>query len=421
MQPLVPSIGRTISIRLKRCSAGIVVLVLLLSVGTGRAQRDPSDPQGILPDVPQVFSSGGQRFRVVPMKGLVQPWALAFLPNGDMLITERAGRLRIVRSGVLDAQPIAGIPPVRDSLLKGLMDIALHPRFAENRLVYFTYSKPMPTDDKAATATLARARFDGGQTLTEVRDIFVADAWAQGAQAARIIFGPDGKIYMTVGMPTRHEIGKADDAQNPATHAGKVLRLNDDGTVPADNPFVGRSSHRPEIYALGIRNALGLAFHPRTGELWETENGPQGGDEINIIRAGRNYGWPVVSYGRDYSGAATLGLSGPQQVEPCAPNMEQPFVFWVPAIAVSGMVLYEGDKFQAWKGNILVGAMRGAQLQRVILNNRGLPTGRVPMLTELKQRIREVRLGPDGLLYLLTAEDSGALLRIEPYDNAPNR
>lgn len=398
-----------------------VMLAIVAAESTGRAQRDPSAPPSVLPDTPQILSSGGQRFRVVPMKGLNQPWAFAFLPNGDMLITERAGRLRIVRQGVLDPQPVSGIPPVRTTILKGLMDIALHPRFEQNRLLYFTYSKPMPTDDRAATATLARARFDGGQSLADVKDIFVADAWAQGAQAARIIFGPDGKIYMAVGIPTRHEIGKADDAQNPANHAGKILRLNDDGTAPPDNPFAGRSSHRPEIYALGIRNALGLAFHPTTGELWETENGPQGGDEINIIKPGRNYGWPVVSYGRDYSGAATFGRSGPQQASPVAPNMEQPFLFWVPSIAASGIVLYDGDKFKPWKGNILVGAMRGTQVQRVILNNQGLPTGRIPMLTELQQRIREIRVGPDGLLYLLTAEDDGALLRIEPLDPVPGK
>ena len=402
---------------LKRSPAGVVALTLILIVATSAAQQTPADPSPSLPDGPQIFSSGGQRFRVVPLKGLIQPWAMAFLPNGDMLITERAGRLRIIRNGVLDPEPVAGIPPVRNLLLKGLMDIALHPRFADNRLLYFTYSKPMPTDDRAATATLARARYDGDNTLTDVRDLFVADAWARGAQAARLVFGPDGKIYMSVGIPTRHEIGKADDAQNPANHAGKILRLNEDGSAPADNPFAGKAGYRPEIYALGIRNALALVFHPTTGELWETENGPQGGDEINIIKPGRNYGWPIVSYGRDYSGEATLGLSGPTTTEPCAPGMEQPFVLWVPSIAVSGMTLYNGDKFKAWKGNVLVGAMRGAQLQRVILNNRGLPTGRQSMLTELKQRIRDVRLGPDGLLYLLTAEDKGALLRLEPIES----
>jgi glucose/arabinose dehydrogenase len=216
----------------------------------------------------------------------------------------------------------------------------------------------------------------------------------------------------------------AEDAQNPGSHAGKVLRLNDDGTAPGDNPF-RRTGYKPEIYAFGIRNALALVVHPETGELWENENGPQGGDEINIIRAGRNYGWPVISYGRAYSGDLTGDRSGPTSDVPVAPGMEQPLLYWVPAIAVSGMTFYTGDRFPAWKGNILVGGLRSTQLQRIVLNARGLPIRRETMLTELKLRIREVRQGPDGLLYLLGSsparpgsidedDETGALLRIEP-------
>jgi glucose/arabinose dehydrogenase len=203
------------------------------------------------------------------------------------------------------------------------------------------------------------------------------------------------------------------DAQDPNSYFGKVLRLNDDGSAPDDNPFIGRLGHKPEIYALGIRNAMGLYVHPETGELWETENGPQGGDEINVIRAGRNYGWPVISYGRAYTGEISGG-TGPISDQPFAPGFEQPFLYWVPSIAPAGITFYTGNRFPDLKGNILVGGLNGAQLQRIVLNAKGQPTGRTPLLLELKQRIREVHQGPDGLLYLLTDEDAGALLRIEP-------
>jgi glucose/arabinose dehydrogenase len=274
-------------------------------------------------------------------------------------------------------------------------------------------------------SVLARGRFDGGHALTDVQDLFVSNTWISGATAARIVFAPDGKLFMSIGAPSRdHEhggpnrVGTAESAQDPASHAGKVLRLNDDGTVPSDNPFVGRPGYKPEIYALGFRNPLGLIIHPRTGELWDAEHGPQGGDEVNIIKAGRNYGWPVISLGRAYGGDLTEGGSGPELAEPCAPGMEQPFLFWVPIIAPGGMVLYTGDKFPAWKGNLFVGGLRSTALHRVVMNTRGLPTRREALMTELKQRIREVRQGPDGLLYLLSEQvgtgPEGAVLKIEP-------
>ncbi|MSO46088.1 MAG: PQQ-dependent sugar dehydrogenase [Acidobacteria bacterium] len=396
-----------------------IVALTVISLGVGSSAQqvpNPGDPpRDTLPNEPQVFKSAGQQFRVVPMKGLSRPFALAFLPGGDMLITERVGRLRIVRNGVLDPQPIAGIPPVLDLQLKGLQDVAVHPRFAENRLVYFTYYKLKPGEKDVATATLARGRFDGDHALTDVRDLFVADAWCATPSVSRIAFAPDGKIFMTVGVPIRGRVGTAqpDDSQNPASHAGKVLRLNDDGSAPPDNPFAGRPGYRSEIYALGIRNILGLVIHPRTGELWENENGPMGGDEINIVNPGRNYGWPVVSYGRAYTGEATGGTSGPTTDQRQAPGMEDPFMVWVPSIAISGMVFYTGD-VKGWQGNLFVGARRGTQLQRIVLNAKGLSVQRETLLFELKQRIGEVRQGPDGLLYLLTDETAGALLRIEP-------
>ena len=399
------------------CASAVAALSVLLAGAAAFAQQSPvAGAPDTLPDAPQVFSSTAQKFRVVPIKGLSRPFALAFLPSGDILITERAGRLRIVRNGVVDPRPIEGIPEVLDLRLKGLNDIALHPRFAENRLVYFTYYKPKPGERDVATAALARGRYDGGYTLADVTDLFVADAWCATPSASRIAFAPDGKLFMTVGVPIRGRPGTAqpEDSQNPASHVGKVLRLNDDGTAPADNPFAGRAGYSPEVYALGIRNVLGLVVHPQSGELWENENGPMGGDELNVIRPGRNYGWPVISYGRAYSGDPTGDTSGPTTAQHSAPGMEEPFMFWVPSSAISGLTFYTGDRFEGWKGNIFVGGLRGTQLQRIALNAKGLPIARETMLTELKQRIREVRQGPDGLLYLLTDETHGALLRLEP-------
>lgn len=402
--------------------AVVALTMLLTGAAAAVAQQSPvAGAPDTLSDSPQVFSSTAQKFRVVPIKGLSRPFALAFLPSGDILITERAGRLRIVRSGVVDPRPIEGIPEVLDLRLKGLNDIALHPRFAENRLVYFTYYKPKPGESDVATATLARGRYDGGYALADVTDLFVADAWCASPSASRIAFAPDGKIFMTVGVPIRGRPGTAqpEDSQNPASHVGKVLRLNDDGSAPADNPFAGRAGYSPEVYALGIRNILGLVVHPQTGELWENENGPMGGDELNIIKPGRNYGWPVISYGVAYSGDRTGDTSGPTTDQHAAPGMEDPFMFWVPSIAISGLTFYTGDQFAGWKGNIFVGGLRGTQLQRVALNAKGLPILRETMLSELKQRIREVRQGPDGLLYLLTDETHGALLRLEPIVEQP--
>ena len=410
---------------LKRLSVPIVALALGLLVPVTSAQQavQAGDPpqQGApakdtLADGPQVFSSTAQKFRMVPIKGLDRPFSLVFLPDGDMLITERVGRLRIVKNGLVDPQPISGIPPVLDLRLKGLQDLALHPRYAENKLVYFTYYKPRPGEKDVATAVLARGRFDGNHALTDVRDLFVSDAWCASPSAARIAFARDGKIFLAIGVPIRGRAGTAqpDDSQLPGNDVGKVLRLNDDGTIPSDNPFAGKPGYKPEIYALGIRNSLGLVIHPQTGELWEHENGPMGGDEINIIKPGRNYGWPIISYGRAYNGDLTGDTSGPTSEQHQMPGMEEPFLIWVPSIAPSGLAFYTGDQLPAWKGNIFVGGMRGMVLQRIVLNAKGMPILRENLLTEIKQRIRDVRQGPDGLLYLLTDETKGALLRLEP-------
>ena len=415
-------------IRTVRCPAAFAVAAVLAlmafqaapAAAQQAAQRvncPDCPPSGELSPEPQIFHTQEQTFRVVPMKGLSRPWALAFLPNGDMLITEHGGQLRIVRDGVLDPEPLAGIPEVFTPRRKGLMDLALHPRYEQNQFVYFTYHRASPKHRLAATTVLARGKFDGRGALVEVRDLFVADADYMGAaQTSRIKFAPDGKLFMVVGQPARYEVGSSDFAQDPSNHAGKMLRLNDDGSVPDDNPFVDTPGYRPEIYALGIRNANGLAWHPETGELWETENGPQGGDEVNIIRAGANYGWPVVSYGRAYSGELTGTHSGPQQTARQGEGIEDPVFFWSPSISPAGMLFYTGDKFPNWQGDLFVGGLRSAEVQRLVFNDNGLLVRQQSLLRELRQRIREVQQGPDGLIYVLTDEDDGALLRIEPVE-----
>ena len=376
----------------------------------------PVAPSGIpavpLPDKPVVYDTAeGQRIRVVVVtRGLSHPWSLAFLPDPstplgasvNMLVTERTGQLRLIRDGVLDPQPIAGVPGVRSQGLSGLMDVALHPQFAQNHFVYLTYTKPLQGTQN--TLALARGRLDG-QTLTDVRDVFVASAGTGGA--SRIAFGRDGTIFMTTGG------GGDKGAQDPNSHAGKVLRLRDDGSAPTDNPFVGRAGYKPEIYSLGHRNSIGLAIHPGTGEPWQNENGPNGGDELNIIKPGRNYGWPVVSYGRTYP--------GPRQSEiPWQEGFEQPAVFWVPSIAISGLAFYTGDRLPKWKGDVFVGGLRTGEipgtghLERILFNEKMEELRRESLLVDLRQRIRDVRQGPDQLLYLLTDADDGAVLRIEP-------
>jgi glucose/arabinose dehydrogenase len=365
-----------------------------------------------LPGGPVVFDTAEQhKIRVVIVAtGLSHPWGMAWLPNGDLLVTERPGRLRRIRAGTLDPASISGLPPMHVRGLAGLLDVALHPNFGANKLIYFSYVKD---GEKGATTAVARARLDG-MALTNVQDVFVAESWMKGNDlgdgrfGSRMAFAKDGTLFVTCGDRDR-----PDGGQNTGDHFGKVIRVNDDGTVPKDNPFVGRSGYRPEIYTLGQRNQQGLAFNPVNGELWASEQGPNGGDEINVIKPGRNYGWPIVSYGRQYA--------GPNQSEvPWKEGMELPIVFWVPSIATSGLTFYTGDRFPNWKNNVFVGAMRQGEidrtghLERIVFNEKWEEIRREQMLMEMRQRIRDVRQGPDGLLYVLTDEDQGALLRIEP-------
>ena len=381
-----------------------------------------------LPDGPIMVQSAvpaHRDLRLTVMKGLSHPWAMAFLPDGSILVTERAGRLRIVRNGAVDPAAISGLPAIAASGLNGLLDIALHPQFAKNRWVYFTYHKPVTVAGAAPAANppaagaqagrgrgvaqpfelvLGRGTFDG-KALTDVRDIFNTHI---NASASRIVFAKDGTIFMSSGNADETSDGPP---QNPNDYRGKVLRLRDDGTVPPDNPFVGRAGHKPEIFSMGHRTQLGMALNPETGELWAGEQGPNGGDEINVIRAGRNYGWPIVSYGRNYMGPR-LGTSRPE--------MEEPVVIWIPSIAVSGLTFYTGDVFPGWKRNVFVGGLRQGEsprtghMQRIEFNEKWEEIRREPMLRELQQRIRDVRQGPDGYLYVLTEEDNAALLRVEP-------
>jgi glucose/arabinose dehydrogenase len=396
-------------------------LTLLFVVAEGRAIQDPPSRD---PDNAPVFDTNTkQRIRVVTIAdGLVHPWSIAFLPDArTMLVTERAGRLRIVRDGVLDLQPAWIAEPAPDAKGKEAADllhsVAVHPSFGENGFVYLSYPK---WGERGTTMAVARGQFDG-KALSNVREIFVADAWeTSGNLAGRMLFGPDNSLYLTVGDRDRLCCNGTEDnslrmkAQNLTSHVGKTLRLRDDGGVPIDNPFVGRTDAKPEIFTYGHRNGYGLAFHPETGELWQAEIGPLGGDEINILRAGRNYGWPLVSLGRNYTGTLV-------SEEPWArPGMENPRLFWVPSISPSSIMFYTGDRFPTWKGSLFVGALNGKQLQRVSFNQPVQAERREGLLTQLNVRIRDVQQGPDGLIYVATEARSagvdadGTILRLEP-------
>ena len=376
----------------------------------------PVAPQGLanrpLPKLPMEFDTAeGMRIRVSAwITGLENPWTIAFLPDGTALVTERPGRLRLIRDGKLDPTPVAGGPVARNigvsgepGAVHGYMDVILHPNFASNKLVYVCYTKPL--DEKRQTTAIARGRWDG-KALVDTKDIFVGQ---EGNGTARIAFGRDGMLYVTTAAA-----GPGNAAQDGNTQSGKVLRFKDDGTVPPDNPFVGKSGYKPEIYTLGHRSSLGLAVHPGTGRMWLNENGPNGGDEINVLKPGANYGWPIVSYGRTYSGPWQ------QNDRPGHVGYEPPIVVWIPAIAVSGIEFYTGDRLPKWKGDVFVGSLRTGEvpgtghLERVLLNDKLEELRRESLLVELRQRIRDVKQGPDGLLYVQTDQNPGAILRIEP-------
>ena len=391
--------------------------LLLCLVTVGYAQEE--DPIGVpvppLGDGPWVIDTAEQhKIRVsVVVRGLSHPWSIAFLPDGGMLVVERDGWLRLVRDDKLDPYPIVGVPAVRTDGNGGLMDVALHPEFADNGLVYLTYAKRH--EDGRGSPALARGRLEG-HTLHDVEDLVVTPPYyGNSGLNGRVAFGGDGKVYMSTGGRILSPEGVLLDApQDPMVLRGKVLRLNDDGSVPDDNPFVDEPGHRPEIFTIGHRNTLGLILNPVTGRIWQHENGPNGGDELNELLPGRNYGWPLMSFGRLYPGARVSS-------HPTRDGYESPLVVWLPAIAAAGMDVYTGDRFPTWKGNLFVGSLQmggipgTGHLQRIVFNDQMEELRRELMLTELRQRIREVREGPDGLLYVLTDHvEDGALLRIEP-------
>jgi glucose/arabinose dehydrogenase len=390
----------------------IVALALALPVAAQQTvpfrNNIPVAPQGLsLPPLPaepvRYETAEGQSIELtVITRGLERPWSLAFVANDTILVTERGGTLRVIRSGKLDPEPVAGVPAVRAEGLAGLMDIALHPEFATNGYVYLAYSKPISAEDTAVA--IARGRWDGS-ALRDTSDVFVAGAETTGG--ARLAFGGDGMLYVSAGG------GGDSHPQDPSSHGGKVLRLTPNGRVPQDNPFVGREGYKPEIFTLGHRSTLGLARHPLTGQIWQLEMGPNGGDEINVLTPGGNYGWPLVSMGRSYP--------GPRHPHLQAEGYIDPVVFWVPSISTSGLAFYTGDALPKWKGDIFVGGMRYGEipntgrLERVLLNENMEELRRESLLVDLRQRIRDVRQGPDGLLYLLTDyEQDAALLRIGP-------
>jgi glucose/arabinose dehydrogenase len=380
-----------------------------------------AQPPGAVPSAgaSQLLDVQGGKIRVVTVAtGLVHPWSLALLPDGKALLVAEAGRIRVIRGDTLDPEPAYTVPAgTSKENNDGLKWLVLHPKFADNGLVYFSH--PL-SGEKGTTLAVARGRFDG-RKIGNVKQIFVADAWeTSGNMGGKLLFGPDGMLYVTVGDRDRLCCTGTEDnslrmkAQSLANDVGKTLRLNDDGSIPKDNPYVGRAGAKPEIFTYGHRNGYGLAFNPETGALWQAEIGPMGGDEVNILLPGHNYGWPLVSMGRNYTGSL------PSEQWYHRDGMDDPRMFWVPSISPSSLAFYTGDKFPRWKGSMLVGALNGMNLQRVSFNQPSQAERREPLLKQLNVRIRDVQQSPDGYLYVATELRSGGtaadgtVLRLEP-------
>jgi glucose/arabinose dehydrogenase len=346
------------------------------------------------------FDSAKAAYRLVTLsRGLVQPWSMAFLPDGRMLITERPGRLRLFADGKLDPAPLSGVPKVHVGGQAGLLDICLHPGFGTNKVLYLSY---IAGDDRRSVTSVARAelRDDG---LVNVKTVFEARPGASGRLnlGSRIVFDRDGLMYVSVG--DRFEMNRAQDLGDLA---GKIVRLKDDGSVPPDNPFVNRHGARPEIFTWGNRNPQGLARHPVTGRIWEVEHGPKGGDELNILKAGANYGWPLATHGINYDGSKITDHAS-------LPGMEDPLRWWVPSISPCGLTFYTADKFPGWQGSVFTGALSNRALFRIEIDGEKY-VAEERLLVDRLPFIRDVRQGPDGLLYLVTEADDGGLYRLEP-------
>jgi glucose/arabinose dehydrogenase len=337
---------------------------------------------------------------VTVAQGLVNPWSLAFMPDGRMLVTEKPGRLRLVgKDGTLGA-PIGGLPDISVGGQCGLLDVALDPKFADNGWVYVSFAEP---GDGGNSTAVARAKL-AGNALTDVRVIFVQKPKVSSSAhcGSRLVFARDGRLFVTLG----DRFSRKDDAQTLDTHHGKIVRIEPDGVVPKDNPFVGRAGALQETWSLGHRNVQGAALHPASGELWTHEHGPQGGDEVNVSEAGKNYGWPLLTYGRNYVTGTRIGDEGPK------PGYEQPLKVWVPSIAPSGMAFLTSDRYPGWQGSLFIGALREQVLVRLTIDGRKV-VGEERLLVDLKERIRDVRQGPDGWLYVLTDSGNGRILRLE--------
>ena len=358
-----------------------------------------------------VMRSAYHDYQVVPVaEGFVNPWSIAFLPDEDILITERPGRLRIVRHGQLLDDPVAGVPEVFAEGQGGLLDVVPHPEFASNRLLYVSFSKPLPGGE--STTAIVRGRFEGDR-LTNVEEIFEAETRGRGHYGSRLAFDADGYLFITVGERQAPATGDllAHPAQDTSNHHGVVVRLHDDGRVPSDNPFVDTEGARAETWSYGHRNPQGLVVHPDTGDVWVTEHGPNGGDELNLARPGLNYGWPVIGYGVNYG--TGLAIHEGTQRE----NMESPVHFWVPSIATSGLMVYTGDRFPEWKGNLFAGGMAGEQVARLVMD--GPRVVHEETLHHGNGRVRDIRQGPDGYIYLAIDDRAGAptaVVRLEPVD-----
>lgn len=385
-------------------TSGPLLLAVLAAATPVHAQ--PLAPPAVrfpLSTEPRVINTFEEKIRVtVIAHGIQRPWSLLPLPDGDFLVGVRpTGQVLAIHKGVLDPSPVPGLPAMFVSRTTGMLDMVLHPKYAENHWVYFTYHKPL--EGNTYTLALGRARYDG-RGFTDFKELYAGNP--NRGWGSRLTFGLDGLIYITVGGAAR-----TPEVQATNSIAGKTLRLKDDGTVPPDNPFVGKPNARPEIYTIGHRDHHGIAPHPVTGQIFQLELGPLGGDKINILKAGGNYGWPTFGYGRDNDGSPML---------PPGEGIEPAWITWNPGITPSGLLFYTGDKFPHWKGNIIVGSIQRGRipgtggLERVVFNDKLWELRRESFLQELHQRVRDVRQGPDGLIYVLTEEDDGAVLKIEP-------
>lgn len=389
---------------------GLVAFVgVVAALGAGLAAQMPART---------VQRSSMHDYRVVPfVDGLIQPWSIAFLPGGDVLVTERPGRLRIVRSGKLLPTPVTGVPSVSYANQGGLLEVAAHPNFASNRFLYLTYSK-VKADGSGATTALIRGTFEK-DALIGVTQLFESVSTGRGHFGGKIAFDGKGHLFLTLGdrqVPPEGNL-EAHPAQDLSNHHGKMIRLNEDGTVPADNPFVNRAGARPEIWSYGHRNVQGIAIDPATGNVWTNEHGPQGGDELNLDRPGRNYGWPVIGFGVNYQTGKAIHAGTHRE------GMEQPLHLWVPSIGISGALFYTGDRFPLWKGNLFIGGMAGEQLGRITIAGEKV-VSRETLLPAVG-RIRDVRQGLDGYIYIATEDEDGKLptpiYRLEPVERGPTR